>query len=145
MVKSQDFIIMESKLNGIRSLEDMLRQYKGCFRGITFNSYLNDLLGKKQMSKSQVYRRTQMGRTYVYQIFSSKRHPSRNKLLQIALALHCDLEETQTLLLLAEHAPLSFRHRRDMIVAYWLNRGCDTFDLNTYLYDNGEEPLFSME
>jgi transcriptional regulator with XRE-family HTH domain len=97
------------------------------------------------MTKSQIFNRTQMGRTYIYQIFSNKRHPSRDKLLQIAMAMQCTLEETQNLLLLSQYSPLSFRNKRDLIIAYCLHKRIDTFELNAQLYDFNEEPLFNEE
>jgi hypothetical protein len=145
MTRSKEFIIIESNLEQVDSLDDLLNKYNHCFSDISFHTYINDLLADKNMKKSHVYPRTQMGRTYVYQIFADKRHPSRSKLLHIALAMKCSIEETQTLLLFAKHAPLSFRLRQDLIIAHCLYSECDIFDLNNMLYDMGEEPLFNEE
>lgn len=145
MINCRDCIIYETQLKQTRSLDELLKHRMERYSGMGFNDYLHHLIEKKNLSKSRVYARTQMGRTYIYQIFSGKRHPSRDKLLQIASAMNCSLEETQSLLMLSQHVPLNFRERRDTIIAYCLTHQYDTFDLNSLLYDYDEEPLFNLE
>lgn len=141
MNTNENFVIFESKLKQLRSLDELLSQY--AYNNESFNSYLNQLLISKNTTKSKIYTKTQMGRTFLYQIFSGKRHPSRNKILQIAIALRCSILEAQNLLCLSKHAILNFRNKQDIIIAYGLYRNYDAFTINETLYDYNEIPLFN--
>ena len=143
MNANEDFVIFESKLKQLRSLDELLTQYAYYCNDESLNSYLNKLLISKNTTKSKIYTKTQMGRTFLYQIFSGKRNPSRNKLLQIAIALQCSLLETQNLLCLSKHSILNFRNKHDIIIAYGLYRKYDAFTINETLYDYNESPLFN--
>ena len=58
---------------------------------IDFVTYLETLLLKKAVSKSELIKMTNLHRTYAYQIFNGQKKPSRSKIIQIALALQLDI------------------------------------------------------
>ena len=116
MAPKQNFIILESKINKSNTLNELLIQYNTYYKMDSFVDSLNNLLVQKKITKPEIVQRTQIGRTYIYQIFSGMRHPSRNKLLQITVALRCNLEETQNLLILSNHSPLNLKKKRDIII-----------------------------
>lgn len=145
MAPKQNFIILESKINKSNSIDDLLNQYNSYYKMDSFVKSLNNLLVQKKFTKPEIVQRTQIGRTYVYQIFSGVRHPSRNKLLQITLALRCNLEETQNLLILSNHSPLNLKNKRDIIISFAIYKRCTLFDLNEILENYGELPLFNEQ
>lgn len=51
----------------------------------SLSNYLKQLLQEKGLERSRVVRMADLNETFGYQIFTGARHPSRNKVLQIAL------------------------------------------------------------
>lgn len=145
MVPKQNYIIFESKINKSKTIDELLNQYNTYYKMDSFAEALHSILSQKKITKQEIVQRTQIGRTYVYQIFSGKRRPSRNKLLQITFALRCCLEETQNLLVLADHAPLNLKNKRDIIISFAIYRYYTLFDLNELLDNYGELPLFNEQ
>ncbi len=145
MVPKQNYVIFESKINKLKTIDDLLNHYDTYYKMDSFAEALNNILSQKKTTKQEIVQRTQIGRTYVYQIFSGKRRPSRNKLLQITVALHCCLEETQNLLILSNHAPLNLKNKRDIIISFAIYRYYTLFDLNEILDNYGELPLFNEQ
>lgn len=73
----------------------------------------------------EAIRRAHIERVYGYQLFSGTRQPSRDKALQIAIALGLSVDETQTLLRAAGRSELYARLKRDAALLYCLNKKLD--------------------
>ena len=84
------------------TLETLLKQVPE----INFVDYLEALLAKKNMSKSMLINKANLHRTYAYQIFNGTKIPSRNKVIQLALAMQLDIRETNNLLSLSNNGYL---------------------------------------
>lgn len=84
------------------TLETLLKQVPE----INFVDYLEVLLAKKNMSKSILINKANLHRTYAYQIFNGTKIPSRNKVIQLALAMQLDIRETNNLLSLSNNGYL---------------------------------------
>ena len=114
------------------------------FLDITLPKYLEKLLSEKNMTKAQVILKGNLNKDYAYQIFSgTKSSPSRDKLLAIAIGMSLTVDETQTMLKIAELPMLYPRKRRDMIILFAIQNGYDIFEINDCLDDLGEEIIFS--
>ena len=85
--------------------------------------YMAELLQQHGLTVPQVAERSQISRSYVYQVYNGTRNPSRNALLRMALAMELSLRETQRLLLVAQKGELYPRVRRDAAIIYCLNHG----------------------
>ncbi len=107
----------------------------------SLSEYLSSLLEAKRLKRSQVVRRADLNETFGYQIFTGKRNPSRNKVLQIAFAMALTLRETNRALEAAGVSSLYSKNRRDAIVIFCLERGCSLQKVNEELYRFGEETL----
>lgn len=64
------------------------------FAAPSLSDYLKRLLQEKGLERSRVVRMADLNETFGYQIFTGARHPSRNKVLQIAFAMALTLKET---------------------------------------------------
>ena len=53
---------------------------------ISLSDYLQQLLEEKHLERVRVVRMADLNENFGYQIFTGQRHPSRNKVLQIAFA-----------------------------------------------------------
>lgn len=103
--------------------------------------YLTRLLEEKHLSRAQVVRMADINETFGYQIFKGTRHPSRDKVLQIAFAMALTLHETDRALEAAGASSLYSKDRRDAIIIFCLDRGCSLRKVNEELYRFGEETI----
>ncbi|MDD8049612.1 MAG: helix-turn-helix transcriptional regulator [Thomasclavelia sp.] len=62
-----------------------------------------------------------MSRTYAYQIINGTKMPSKDKVIALAIALKCDLHETNNLLNLSNNGNLYSKVKRDALIIKSLN------------------------
>ena len=123
------------------------------FAAPSLSNYLKQLLQEKGLERSRVVRMADLNETFGYQIFTGARHPSRNKVLQIAFAMALTLKETNRALTAAGVSVLNCtltaagvsvlncRDRRDAIIIFCIDRGCSLQKVNEELYRFGEETV----
>ena len=92
--------VQESLFNAANFKDFLLRNEQNMLAQ-TLPEYLALQLKQKHLRRADVVRGSHLDRTYVYQIFSGKKIPSRDKLLAIAFGLHLSDEETQKMLKLS--------------------------------------------
>lgn len=107
----------------------------------TLAEYLQELLEAKRLKRAEVVRMANLNETFGYQIFTGTRHPSRDKVLQIAFAMALTLRETNRALRLAGVSELYCKDRRDAIITFCLDRSCSLQKVNEELYRFGEETI----
>ena len=100
-----------------------------------------ELLQEKGLERSRVVRMADLNETFGYQIFTGARHPSRNKVLQIAFAMALTLKEANRALTAAGANVLNCKDRRDAIIIFCIDRGCSLQKVNEELYRFGEETV----
>lgn len=110
------------------------------FLNISLHEHLKKLLSKMHLRVSQVVERSYKGE-YVYQVFRGIKHPGRDIVLCIALAMGLNLEETKLLLRIAHMPFLDARNRRDSIIIFAVNRKLTVPDTNDILYEFNEPCL----
>ncbi len=119
------------------SADDYLLQHRTGKRNLC--GYLQELLRAHGLVRKDVVREAQLNDTYGYQIFTGqRRHPSRDILLQIALAMRLSLRETNRLLQAGEKSQLYCKDRRDAIITFCLNKNMSLVQTNEALYSHGE-------
>lgn len=111
------------------------------FAAPSLSNYLKQLLQEKGLERSRVVRMADLKETFGYQIFTGARHPSRNKVLQIAFAMALTLKETNRALTAAGVSVLNCKDRRDAIIIFCIDRGCSLQKVNEELYRFGEETV----
>jgi len=79
--------------------------------------------------------------TYGYDIFTGKKHPSRDKVLPLAFSMHCTLQETNRMLQAAGVNELYVKDRRDAIIIFSLEHGYTLMKTNEELYRFGEKTI----
>ena len=107
----------------------------------SLSAYLNGLLEVKGLKRSEVVRMANLNDTFGYQIFTGARNPSRDKVLQIALAMALTLRETNRALNAAGASALNPKSRRDAIIIFCIDRGCSLQKTNEELYRFGEKTV----
>ena len=111
------------------------------FSPTSLADYLQSLLAEKGLERARVVRMADLNETFGYQIFTGARHPSRNKVLQIAFAMALTLKETDRALMAAGASALNCKDRRDAIIIFCIDRGCSLQKVNEELYRFGEETV----
>lgn len=107
----------------------------------TLADYLNGFLASKRLERASVVRMANLNETFGYQIFKGDRHPSRDKVLQIAFAMALDVRETNRALALADVGALTPKSRRDAIIIFCIDHGCSLQKVNEELYRFGEDTI----
>lgn len=106
-----------------------------------FNECLAKFLEEKGMSRKDVIHKTSINETHAYQIFAGTRGASRNKVIQIALAMGLSLRQTNRLLHSAGVSSLYCKDRQDAIIIFGIEHGFDLQKIDDVLYQFGEETL----
>lgn len=108
----------------------------------TLSDYLSQLLAEKGMKRADVVRASGLNGTFVYDIFAGKSRPGRDHAIMLALGMGCTLRETQRLLRLASVSELWPKVRRDAIIIWCIDNGCDRQATDDELWLMGEKTLF---
>ena len=138
-MKTTDELVHE-----IQEAGDILRYFEtnqGEMQLSSFPEYLEQWLKKKRLSRADVVRRSNLNKGYVYQIFSGKKYPSRDKVIALAFGLGLDAQEVQILLKQAGYRELYPRDPRDALLLFSFAKGMTIIDANEQLYDHEVEVL----
>jgi len=100
---------------------------------ISFIDYLETLLLQKNISKSRLINKANLHRTYAYQIFNGTKTPSRNKVIQLALALQLNTKETNNLLSLSNNGYLYPKVKFDATILFALKNKYSVMETNLLL------------
>lgn len=104
---------------------------------------LTELLAASGLSISALADRVVASKVHMYQILEGVRKPGRDMLLRIAFALRLSLEETQSLLTVAQRGVLYPRVRRDVAIIYMVEHGYKLSEADEALRALDEQPLLT--
>lgn len=99
----------------------------------SLSQYLNELLYEKDINKAKAIEKSNLNNIYAYEIFSGKKKPSRNKLLQLAFGMELDLQSVQRLLRIAGLSELYPRNKRDSIIIFAINNSMSLLECEELL------------
>ena len=85
----------------------------------------------------QLIRRANLEKSYGHQLFSGKRKPSRDTVLQLAFAMGADVASAQEMLKVARKSLLYPRIKRDTVIIYCLHNRVSLVDTEIILQDLG--------
>ena len=128
-----------------KDLEDILKKAGALekdrilkeIRDVSFVDYINEIL----LEKSDIIRDAQIPRTYAYQIFQGSKQAGRDKILQLAIAMKLNLEETNRLLTVAHHNHLYAKQQRDAILIFGISKQYSLMEINELLDEFHHELL----
>lgn len=124
-------------LNTESSLETILEQIPN----VDFVSYLEACMKKQNMEKKDVIHQTNMQENYAYQICSGAKKGSKDKIVQLALAMHLDLHDTDNLLSLSDNGKLYAKVKKDSILIYAISHRYTVQKTNELLFAHGLDIL----
>lgn len=132
---------LKHEIKTVTDIEDYLKDNQENLIRSSLAIYLKTLLSQKGISRADVVRDSQLGRTYVYQIFSGEKNPSRDTLVALAFGLHLSDEEAQGLLKASKNLELYARDERDAIILFAMQRNMSVFEVNELLFRHGFQAL----
>lgn len=112
-----------------------LQQLLNQLPNLTFVDLINSYLENKHVTKSQLIQKTNLDRTYAYQIMNGTKLPSQDKVIQLALALELDLHNTNILLTLSDNKSLYPKLKRDALIIFCINNNYSVIKTNELLYE----------
>jgi len=118
-------------------LDTFFDRYESTMQTPDLHEHLLALCAEHRLKKDTVIRNSGIERTYGYQIFNGTRKPSRDKVLQFALAMRLTMEETQKLLQIADKSLLYPRLKRDAAVIYCITRKLGFMEAQALLHELG--------
>ena len=132
-----------------KDLEDILKKAGALekdrilkeIRDVSFVDYINEILLEKDLEKSDIIRDAQIPRTYAYQIFQGSKQAGRDKILQLAIAMKLNREETNRLLTVAHHNHLYAKQQRDAILIFGISKQYSLIQINELLDEFHHELL----
>lgn len=105
------------------------------------STYLNNIIAKKGLVKSELIKKTEFSEVMGYQILSGTRLPSRDSLICICVAMDMTLDETQAILKIAGLAALYPKVKRDSIIIKGISEKKTVAQINEELYNCEEKTL----
>lgn len=132
---------LNHEIKASTNIEDYIKDNRDNMLSHRLPEHLTLLLEKKGISKADVVRGSLLDRTYVYQIFSGRKTPSRDKLIALAFGLHLTAEETQKMLKLSCNRELYARDERDSLILFALQQQKTILETNEILTDHSMATL----
>lgn len=120
-----------------KNLEQFLQSNESVFLNITFSEYLTAWCKQHGTVPGQIIRRANLEKSFGHQLFSGKRNPSRNTVIQLAFAMRMDVVQTQELLRMARKSLLYPRIKRDAVIMHCLHNGISLMDTEIILANLG--------
>lgn len=132
---------LQQELMSTNNLDRFLTENDASFRDVPLQEAIQRIFDEKGMSKAQLAKQSGISEVYLYQLFSGRRFPSRSRLLCLCFGLDATVDEAQSLLQQARHAPLYSRDRRDAIIIFALSHHMTLFEVNDKLFTENLDTL----
>ena len=132
---------LQQELMSTNNLDRFLTENDASFRDVPLQEAIQRIFDEKGMSKAQLAKQSGISEVYLHQLFSGRRFPSRSRLLCLCFGLGATVDEAQSLLQQARHAPLCSRDRRDAIIIFALSHHMTLFEVNDKLFTENLDTL----
>ena len=120
-----------------RSLEHFLQHNESAYLNPDFSEYLSTWCKAHQTVPEQLIRRANLEKSFGHQLFSGKRKPSRDTVIQLAFAMGADVAQAQEMLKIARKSLLYPRIKRDTVIIYCLHNHISLVNTEIILADLG--------
>ena len=120
------------------SIDDYLQENRNFLLDCDIKEYLNLLIREKKLTIQQIAKDSELSDRYCYQFLSTSnpRTPSREVLLSICIGMKLNLDEIQTALKIAKHAPLYPKDERDSIIIFGVENAQSVIEINNILFEH---------
>ncbi len=118
------------------TIDSYLNENNDALRLPDFSDYITALCRERNEVPETIINRSNIEKSFGHRLFSGKRNPSRDTVLQLAFGFGLTTDETQQLLKVARLTPLHPKVKRDAIIAYHLHNQKTLMDLQQVLEDD---------
>ena len=139
MIKNTDE--MQQEILSADNIYDMLDKNHESFRFEEISEYLQKLMEKKNIKRSDAIRKSGLDRSYGHQIISGRKVPSRDKLIALSFGMNLDLDEVNELLKVSRNRTLYSRDQRNAVIIFALSNKLSIIETNQLLFDKGIETI----
>jgi hypothetical protein len=136
---------MKDELYNTQDIDSFLGKNKEHMIPNEMTEHLNMLLFQKDLKIPDIIRDSLLDKGYVYQIFSGRRKPSRDKMISLAFGMHLSDEETQKMLKISGFRELYVKDERDALILFSLHKNNDIDKTNRLLYDHDFKILGTLD
>lgn len=126
---------LTNELTNSDNINEYVNDNKSELINIALSQYLENLLTSKNLTKSTVIAKSNLSRTYAYQIFDGKKNPTRDKLVALCFGFQLSADETQRVLKIAKLPILYPRLKRDSLILFALQKQYTIIECNNLLDD----------
>ena len=116
---------------------DSLLSWEDDFELPSLSDYLAGLCEVRDERPEAIINRSGIDRSFGHRIFSGKRNPSRDTVLQLAFGLQLSTDDAQQLLKVARVTALHPKVKRDAVIAYCLHNGKTLIEAQEALHECG--------
>ena len=118
-----------------QSLDHFLQRDASAFLTPTFGAYLSGWCREHGTVPAQLIKSANLEASFGHQLFSGRRNPSRDTVLQLAIAMKAGIGQTQEMLKIARKSMLYPRIKRDAAILYCLHHHLKLIDVEIILQD----------
>lgn len=140
MNKRTEDLLNQLKLENI-TYGEYLTENESCFIKNDFSNFWKKIIELSGMKKTDIINKADIGYTFFYDILKGKKHPSRDTLIRIFIALRLDIDICQEALRMYEWAALYPKIKRDSIILYCLAHNFSLQQTENLLETNNEKAL----
>lgn len=133
--------LMTALKNEQKSVENYLNENKDELISINIKKMWSEFVKKSGISKTEIIDRSDCGYNYFYCIINGKKIPSRDKIIQLVIAMGLTIDDCQTALKYCGRSPLYPRVKRDSIIIFGIKNGQSIYQISNALVNNGEKSL----
>lgn len=126
-------------LMGSNNIKEYIKKNEQSFEDCSFSECLNRLLSEKNLKRSDILNRVNIGKSYLYELFDGTReNPSRDVIVQLCFGLDLRLKEANLLLRAGNCSAFDYNYKRDFVIIYSLYKEYGIIKCNELLDDFGE-------
>ena len=120
-----------------RNLEQFLQRHESDCLHESVSEYLTRWCKNHGEVPEHVIRAANLEKSFGHQLFSGRRKPSRDTVIQLAFAMKADVAQAQEMLKIARKSALYPRVPRDTVILYCLHNQVSLVDASIILADLG--------
>ena len=83
---------LKQELMSDPDIDSYIRKNESCFVSRSVTELLTEFYERRNMTKSQLARKSNMSEVYLHQVFAGRRKPSRNKILCMCIGMELSIE-----------------------------------------------------
>ena len=118
-----------------QSLDHFLKHDASAFLTPSFSAYLTAWCRDHDMVPAQLIKSANLEASFGHQLFSGRRNPSRDTVLQLAFAMGAGIVQTQEMLKITRKSMLYPRIKRDAAILYCLHHHLSLIETDIILQD----------